>query len=494
MPTVAEHSCRTRGPRRIWVTPVLAVTLCCHTAWPTQRNPADSGTTCEIRVDPRVELLSIIFRLAGNPEYSRGRVEQYTADVEKHFGPHRDHAVVRLASRLRETRGVSFDAVMGLAVHLQDAVELKEAVPLDPPCASLDQRWHPAEAREFITAARDFVQQTDFPGFIAAHQPLYQTTEQRLREVLEQNAHLEWFGEFFGGPPRGEFTVAIGMLNGGSCYGPHVRLADGREELYCVLGVWSTDAQGLPQFDDSMLSTVIHEFCHSYANAIVDRHEAELKPAGEKIYPYVRAAMERQAYGNWKTMMYESLVRACTIRYAHKHQGTVAATKQMLADQQRQFLWIRDLARLLAKYEQQRDQYPTLDQFAPSIVLFFDQYAAALVAKRGEQGPQAPQIVSLDPANGAIGIDPSLMTIRVVFDRPMKDQSWSLVGGGPHFPELVGKPRYDSRHTTWTVEVKLKPEWSYEFWLNSDRFTAFQSQEGVPLAPLKVTFQTGPQR
>ncbi len=29
----------------------------------------------EVRVDPRIELMSIIFRLAGNPEYNRGAVK-----------------------------------------------------------------------------------------------------------------------------------------------------------------------------------------------------------------------------------------------------------------------------------------------------------------------------------------------------------------------------------------------------------------------------------
>ena len=43
----------------------------------------------------------------------------------------------------------------------------------------------------------------------------------------------------------------------------------------------------------------------------------------------------------------------------------------------------------------------------------------------------------------------------------------------------------------WTVSVRLKPGWSYRFMLNSDRFKAFKSQDGVPLAPVVVTFKTG---
>ncbi len=90
---------------------------------------------------------------------------------------------------------------------------------------------------------------------------------------------------FLGARPQASFTVVLGLLNGGCCYGPHYRLPDGKEELYCVLGVWKTDDDGLPIFEADMLETVVHEFCHSYANEIVDRHADELKAAGEKLFP-----------------------------------------------------------------------------------------------------------------------------------------------------------------------------------------------------------------
>jgi hypothetical protein len=338
--------------------------------------------------------MSIIFRLAGNPEYTRGRVEKYTRDVEQHFGRQRDHEVIQLARQLRRSRGVSYDAVMCMAVHITDANEIGERVAFQPRPDSLDQRWRTGEARKFLAAARDFAQQTSFDEFFAAHKPLYELAEQRLQNVLAKDAHLEWFENFFGARPQARFTVIIGMLNGGNCYGPRIRLADGQEELYCVLGAWSTDRQGDPQFDKSMLGTVIHEFCHSYVNAIVDRYAQQLQPAGEKLFAHVETAMRRQAYSNWRTMMYESLVRACTIRYARKHLGALAATKQTVSDTSRQFFWIAELANLLGDYEQQRDRYPDLGAFAPEIVAFFDKYAEQFAQARANTQSKRPQVVT----------------------------------------------------------------------------------------------------
>jgi hypothetical protein len=91
-------------------------------------------------------------------------------------------------------------------------------------------------------------------------------------------------------------------------------------------------------------------------------------------------------------------------------------------------------------------------------------------------------------------VDPGLTNIQVVFDRPMRDQCWSMVGGGPHFPELKGQAHYDTRRTIWTAPVQLKPGWDYEFWLNTGEYNAFQSEDGVPLESVAVHFSTGAEK
>ena len=118
--------------------------------------------------------MSLIFRLAGNPEYNQpNSASPYSDDVEAHFGPFRKHAVVATARRLRRERGVSYDAVMSMAVHLKDTATLAEKVPFEPHPARLDRRWRLDEARRFLDEARDFVGESDFNGFVAAHREFY---------------------------------------------------------------------------------------------------------------------------------------------------------------------------------------------------------------------------------------------------------------------------------------------------------------------------------
>ena len=246
--------------------------------------PATPGSApgLQVRVDPRVELVSLLFRLAGNPEYNRARVQSYSADADKQFGKYRSHPAVELARELRHSQGVSYDACMGLAILLTGVSEPALKVRLDPWPDFLDRRWTAQSASNFVAATRQFVNDTHFGEFIEAHQDLYKLSESRMQSLMDKEGHLEWFKQFFGERPGANFTLVLGMLNGGNCYGPHWRDGTGKEELFCILGVWATDEAGQPVFDQEVLKTVVHEFCHSYANPIIERHENELEAGGRK--------------------------------------------------------------------------------------------------------------------------------------------------------------------------------------------------------------------
>jgi hypothetical protein len=334
-----------------------------------------SASTLRVTVDPRVELLSLVFKLAGNPEYCQGRVPSYTDDVEKQFGRFTEHAVVQLARKLRSTRGVSYDACMSMAVHLSNVGQPQLVVPLAPWPDGLDQRWTAGSVTDFLTNVIRFVKQAGFEGFTEHHQALYDTTAARMKALMGKEGHLEWFHDYFGERPQATFTVVLGLLNGCCCYGPHCRDASGREELFCVLGVWKTDGEGLPVFTRDMLGTVVHEFCHSYANAVIHRHYDELRPAGEKLFKGVSDRMRSQAYGNAQTMLCESLVRACVVRYRLRYEGADAAEREIREQQKRGFVWMKELSQQLADYEVHREQYPTLEAFSPRMVSFFKEFA-----------------------------------------------------------------------------------------------------------------------
>ena len=249
-----------------------------------------------VSVDPRVELMSIIFRLADRREYNMGRLPGYVRDVDAQFGPFRDHPAVKYAAELRRS-SIGYDAPMSLAVHLKDATGLEQRAPFAARPGGLCPRWDPAEAAKMADLARDFAKASGFNDFYARHQPLYDTAVQRMQALLKSEMRMEWFGEFFGPGKRADFRIVLGMLNGGNNYGPHFVNADGSEEVYSVLGVWQADKDGQAVFSAGIVPTIVHEFTHSYANPVVDQYAKELQRPGKKIYKEVKDVMGTQAYG-----------------------------------------------------------------------------------------------------------------------------------------------------------------------------------------------------
>jgi hypothetical protein len=342
------------------------------------------------RVDPRVELMSIIFRLAGNPEYNMDNsASPYADDVEAHFGKYRGHAAVLKAKQMRKQHGVGYDAVMRMAILVEDAATLKEVAPLEELRTDLDKRWTVENARKFLGAARDFVQDSDFPAFVAAHEPLYAAAATRMNEVLARLEIQKWFDSFFGARAGTHFELVVGLLNGGGNYGPALRYPDGRQIYYSIIGCWRFDERGHPVFSDALAGTITHEFCHSYTNPLVDSHVNQLRSAGQRLFAGCKAQMQKQAYGNWETMMRESLVRACVVRYVEATQGQDAARLETREQARRGFTWVGGLADCFAEYEQQREHYSTLEAYMPKIVEFFDTYArkSGATAPGGDAAP-----------------------------------------------------------------------------------------------------------
>ena len=121
-----------------------------------------------IAADPRIVLLSIVFRLAGNREYNQCRVPSYCEDVDKYFAPFKGHEAIRLARELNQKPGINYDAVMSKAIHIKNVDHLAEGLPLDATDSRLEKRWQPADARRFLAALRQFVEHSKFREFLTA--------------------------------------------------------------------------------------------------------------------------------------------------------------------------------------------------------------------------------------------------------------------------------------------------------------------------------------
>jgi hypothetical protein len=441
-------------------------------------------------VDDRVELLSIASRLAEYDEYINDINKQYVQDIHAYFDKYKDHPLVKYLRMVRDTNDIGFDAVAGMSIHVGHAPGFKPLVTFtaDVP----EKRWGAAPALKCAALMAQFYHDTHFAEFFKAHQAMYDTAVSRFNLVYRQ-LDLSWYPAYYGIPPRGSFDIVLGLGNGGANYGPKVVYPDGREESYAVMGCWKFDNDGKPSFDDAdYLPTLIHEFNHSYVNYLIEQHRQQFQSAGEKIFAAAGAKMQRMAYGNWKTMLDEALVRASVIRYMIDHQMSPdKINRETQLQLYSGFVWIDKLVDLLAAYESDRKTYPTLDSFMPKLVEFYTSVGQNINQIQADYSKTLVHVTALDPAiNKDTTVSPALTQIKVSFDKALAGKGMSInygPSGKEHFPgiKLIG---YTDDNKAILLQLTLKPKTSYEFVLTG---LSFKTPDGHPLESYLVSFKTG---
>jgi hypothetical protein len=183
--------------------------------------PADTAKSFKLSpvVDKRVELLSIVFRLAGNQEYNANDFKSYVTDINTHFTPYKKHPLIVLAHKLAQEKGISYDAVMFMAIHINQSPFLTPIIPFKQRVP--EARWKSEDAEKFISLLQQFYRDAKCEDFFQKHSALYALAESRFDSVL-RNVDMNWFEAYYGKLPEAKFNLVLGLGNGGGNYGPKI--------------------------------------------------------------------------------------------------------------------------------------------------------------------------------------------------------------------------------------------------------------------------------
>ena len=442
------------------------------------------------KVDKRVELLSIVFRLAGNDEYNMDSYKSYVNDIHTYFDKYKKHPAIKFATLLRKTKWVSYHKVMSMAIHLEQPPSLKLRVPFND--SILSQQWGMKSANKFVRLLQQFYTDTKCEVFFKAHETMYRKAEERFNVVFD-SLDIGWYKNFYGKVPDGSFNIIIGLSNGGCNYATKFIHTDKKEEMYAMMGTWSIDSLEMPIYTaKGYLPTLIHEFNHSFVNQLIAINQTQLESSGKIIFKQVEAIMKSQAYGSWEFMMDEALVRASVIMYLKKHETNKNIIEEELNYEfSRGFMWIKELVDLLDQYEKERNTYPTLESFMPQIISFYQTTANNIITIKEDYVLKSPHILAIQPfENNAKNVVPTITEIKILFDKPLVGKGYSLYFGnyGKDYNPITGLLGYSDDNKTITLKVALKANKEYHFILTGN---AFKTKEGFPLENYEVKFKTG---
>jgi len=436
------------------------------------------------KVDKRVELLSIVFRLAGNNEYNSTFFKQYTDNVDSHFNAFKEHELIKFAKELNEQKSISYDAVVSMAVilddHLNPLIDLSTTLP--------DKRWTKEDASKFIRLLKKFYKDADCEAFFKDNEAFFQVVSDRFSSVYK-TVDLNWFQSFFGEKVDENFNIILSPGCGGNNYGPSYSLPNAKKEVFAILGTWKVDETGNPVFEkDEYLPIIVHEFNHSFVNSLLENHKESFEKSGKEIYKAVEYEMSiQQAYGNWQIMLNEALVRASVIKYFIDHSAKESEIKKRLNfESNNGFIWTKGLVDELKQYENQRNKYPTLESYMPVLSNAYKTFAE----KISQYDAQRPKVESITEfTNNDSNVSSKLKTITINFDRPLGGKGYSINAGSKGklaFPK-IDTIYYTNNNKSFVLEVQLMPDIEYQFVLTGQ---SFKTEQGYGLKTFEVNFKT----
>lgn len=329
----------------------------------------------ESTIDQRVELLSIIFRLAGNPEYNMKLAKNYISDIHSYFDKYKNDPIIAYAKELADKKNIGFSKVMFLAVNLEFANDrfsfIKESE------SSLTGKWDKEDAVKFIDLLNNFYHVSKFEIFFKNHKKLYsEATAQFDQSVAEFDQ--QWYLDYYG-DQEVEYKVIIGLGNGGANYGPSVKPVGKKKLVYAIMGSWTFDENGKALFPkDVYLPYLIHEFNHSFVDHLLEDKniEKQLKQSGEILLDREKKNMKSEGYEDWHSLINESIIRASVVRYMIDHKNKEEEIQKEIQTQiAKGFTWTKSLVQLLGEYESSRKAYPKFKSFYPRMISFFDETA-----------------------------------------------------------------------------------------------------------------------
>ncbi len=327
-----------------------------------------------LEIDPRAELIQIIYFIT-NPKWYQERVSpslvganrynyHYIRDVSEYFGNYTNATAVRMVPMMVQ-QGIAYDAVPEFALHLNPVNFSKEVNWSD----MLKYRpWlNVTLLDEFAEAVAQFANETDFWKFYNEHRAFYNETLSKFKEGNgETILNVTRFEESFFGENASSWTIVPLTLMSRHGYGIHMN-RNGSKYIYAFLG-FSYVKDGIPivGISGTGVTFLVHEFAHSFVNPAVDEYYGLFQPY-ESLYDPVREKLSMMAYNNFKTMLYETFVRAVEAYYLNVT-GNQEEAKRKLGMYSVPFYFIKDAYNAYVNdYMKHRDVYRNYTDFMPEL-------------------------------------------------------------------------------------------------------------------------------
>lgn len=291
-----------------------------------------------ISVDPRMELLTALQVVAGDPNIDRSD-RQYYQDMISWFTPYQDHYAVSHYKLINEY--FCFDAPINSMLYMEIGDELRlVSEPSEYLClrAGSKKNW-----MEFYASLRDFASETGFKEFFKEHRGYYQQAIEKV-EAINGNCDPATELESFIGLHADHYTFRFSPLQTcgyAGCNIPQI------EEVSCTIGFDSDEENSRAEI--CLRVYLWHEFAHVYVNPILDDYLVQ-KPAAWQAFEKFISSLKIDEEKYPDVNIYECFVRSVTYKLICRYYGNQEAEGILKWDEEQGFVYVRHFIHALDSY------------------------------------------------------------------------------------------------------------------------------------------------
>lgn len=443
------------------------------------------GQVKDVSVDERVELLSIIFNIAGAEEYNNLSLESYQNDINSYFKKFKNHELIKETKKLIKNYEVGYDRVIEYALYTE--IKNNKLLFLNGvPDSKIDSILNipSGESKKYLNLLNEFYTTTNFNLFFRQHENLYSTAIKNF-DIIRKNIDTKWFNDFFLTNFE-DFNVILFFCNKGHNYGPNIKVSDDYDKIYSVIGVWSIDSVFMPIYPPKInyISIPIHEFAHSFCNPIIDAIFNDISDIAKEFYKIAEPIMQESAYSDSKIMLYENLVRATVVIYWKSHsypeneeeikEVEKDTKKNIFSETKRGFWLVKNFYDLLALFQKDKEKYTTLDMFFPIMKEHINNISI------NDFKENSVKITHTSIENNSKKVDSNISEFTIYFNKPMFP-TYAIFFEGEIEQDLLNyqKPKWNSDYTSLTFYSYIfKPHKKYPITFPA---TGFIGENGEPM-------------
>lgn len=400
-------------------------------------NTASLYAQIQSTVDERMELQSIVFRLAGAQEFVNNDFKKYSDAVDKYFSRYSDHEIIRFIQEIRSRKNVAYSLIPASTpmLEIKDNKVVSQMENAYGPAVSVwGEDWD-----RYVQLLNDFYRKSKFNKFFSSHSETYCKAMADTDKMLAR-IDTSWFAETFGYycEPRVYLCMANGRHN------------------YSFTDSTSKGGYGIALGYSPMHfhNVIIHEMAHRYT-AMSDNYYPEAESAMTRIFEN-RRLVERyrqNAYPQKSTVFNEWLTDLVVIMYNMATDTVSSGRQRVLNDISRAegmygYIWMGRSVDFMDNFYNDRDSYPYFQDFMPRLCEFlrFTTRTDNWIKVLKENDRPHPYVKNIYPVNGSnLAEYKNLKEVRIQFSEPMH----SVFGFAGAYPEKKEDWLFDLGAAYW---------------------------------------------